>query len=757
MHMPACSSRLSQSLHRFGLGLACGWAVTLVQFAEQPARGAPLRMFLQAAIDRGLARATSVDGWLRDTPWNQVWSKLTAAELAEVLARQRLSTIGSSGPALLAEAQRRGFADEHWRPDGLLTAWGTAPGGSLLSQPVVAAKRTLEQSFARDPLGWLEPFSRRRVLELLDDRIAAAPAPVVKRFQVFSSDKDAAEVPYNFTIGYALVDDTNRRGQRRISTPEEAEAATASMAPGCAYIRSSSFHLLRTEGFYEGFVDPVDATGVACEYPLVWMDRWAATIGPKFDTFFSRYRDLGGRLDVFSLDVEDKSFSLHELTRQAPAAGAGQTSRSVWQALFADTRWPALAQQLAAVGLDDLRGIERWYAARDPRAAFWNAAMEARRASYLRQAIEQPVRKYFPRVRMTNYANYHHCQTVPCGDTFRFGDSAWGAGAVVGTHQSYPMYASTDTVVTLDGQFGPIPPAVVRVRSAEVVAGRMTVTAAEAVAGLAVGEQVQVKQRVPGEFTDRSGVKVDGARYSDLEARLLEQPRPNVLVLSTSLADASRIDLADSGRGLALSLWRSYPGMLNDLMYARSMAAASRRPMLPWLEHPSLKQSRDGWRDGHPYFAETVFHLALSGADDFLLWVWSKLEGTTAGDAQLGQAVAELDPLVGCAERQTLSFEGLTWDEPYALTGMETAGRRVWRLTPRPGEMVEVRSESPVVIRVGAKEVSLPGSRLYRAPQPVSELGYWIVQTAVPSPLLVGVDEAFQRLGDLTRDATEGR
>ncbi len=723
-----------------------GLAIALGCLLLGGARAESARHWVDAAVAAGFSRGATADELTAELKFEEFFAELTTPELLTLLEQQGLFADSWRAESVVEDFARGGQKLERLRADGVLTLLATADGGSRLKATAPVAKQQLAAAWQADRWTLLDAMAGQRLLALIDDRIAAPDTqPRPMRAFVFDA-RDPAAGP-RLVAPIMLTAAPGPAGRVILTSPVEVANATRQAPPGCAYLHTESFHLVLGQGFRGGLIDPVDAEGRRGEFYLPFMDRWEAIIHDRFDAFFRRLRDLGGRVDLFSLDMEDKTFGLPWLIN-VRVPQVRPTGRTLWQVLAADSRWPDLSRQLRAAGIESLDGIDRWYAQRDARLLIWNAVFERHRAGYLERAVAEPLARYFPDARMSNYGNYHHNQTVPAGDCYRFTESSHGIGSVVGTHQSYPVYGGALEVITPEQVFSPRPPTQPRVRWVEVADDELRVCAREPLKGVEPGQQAQLV----------SPLEPDGMPIGLDQLPLAWQPLvrtdyhvggqrdDHTLWIKAPLPTMPRLAIPNSTKGLVIRLWQSYPGLVGDVMMIRSMNSTSDVPLLPWIEHPDLKRFRNHWESGHPYYAESVFHQALAGADDFLYWVWSLYPDPVAGNLRLAQILDELDPLVGFTPRETLSRTRIGWEDPYVLSGMEVAGRRVWRLTPRPGLKVTVESREPVQISIGTEQVAFPHSQIYEPPSPVSPLGFWILQARGRERLTQPADAVWQAL-----------
>lgn len=210
----------------------------------------------------------------------------------------------------------------------------------------------------------------------------------------------------------------------------------------------------------------------------------------------------------------------------------------------------------------------------------------------------------------------------------------------------------------------------------------------------------------------------------------------------------------------------------------RSMALSSPVPIAPWISHKRFFQSTIWYTD---LYQELIFHVGLSGADVFLLWnpyVWGRRRGDPVVDAGLqtklvSDCLKQLDELVGTGDRKT-RIKGLAdWRGEFVVTGMNAAGRSVWRFTPKLGRGQQredmLVSESPAVFRVGPKRIHFPSGKVYWPKTDLSSQGFWVVAppesrptiTTDWSPFVTAVDREsaaeILKQFDRDRDSAIGR
>lgn len=213
--------------------------------------------------------------------------------------------------------------------------------------------------------------------------------------------------------------------------PDRAEASAAKLKAAMDQLpvgRRAVFDWDNTRLLWD---DPADRlrTADGTEFHAPWWDHGAARLAERYGRFFRAYRDAGGELDVFVLDME------HGVG--GSGVGGGQEhllldTREKWEAVLADPRAAQLREALGDVDAASLadRGSpahKRWMA-----YAFWLTAR------YIEQALYEPARRQFPDVKFSNYGAFvDRLQTPrPNGTPADPGDVPGRYGTYAGTHQA---------------------------------------------------------------------------------------------------------------------------------------------------------------------------------------------------------------------------------------------------------------------------------------------------------------------------------
>jgi Ca2+-binding RTX toxin-like protein len=717
---------------------------------------------LNYLVSKELTTHSSATSLVGSLSFDRAFLSLTNDELLVALLNGGLIRGYDDLASLKSALPGRGVNLANLRPDGMLTALATARNGSLLgtdtaSMDAVGAKAALSFQFAVNPYPLLDVFTTRELLGLFYDSIAPAAGVTVDRFHALAAQEASAD---NIsTMHHLWLRDTV--GNQNTPTPQSALQATAAMPDGERSMHLSNY--LTFDGFGStdmlpyGYIDPTTSSGAASEFFMIWMDRWEQLAKARVQNFFTQYKNLGGKLDYLIMDVEDVSLSYwgvqafdRRVNQQVPA------SRNVWQAIQADPRWNAVKAELKAAGLTDsdlsIANISRW----DPNGkevAIWNGVMEARFAGYLNRAVYEPLKALFPNVKVANYGSYLRSTTLPAAEYYVFGESSDTIGSLIGNHQSKELYGYHTAVYTEGGALQPDLPFDLRIKKILAVQNMdgygkpgtsclATLELFEPVRGLKAGDTIYIENRgqnwIDPQYTGKwkvYSISADGLTVK----YLFTINSPTSVPIAYDLSP--RYEVFQTA---FLEIWRPYNAFVADMKLVRTQVATSTVPLLPWISDRDWLLREEG--KDYTYHAEAIFHTALAGAEDFLWWK-STFEIDPANTSYWSGVLKELDPLVGFSDRKTITYTAADWSDGYVLTGMESLGRRVYRLTPDPNLPISNRSSGAnVIFQIGSKTVTIPNAAIYTPANPTSTLGYWIVQYAGVTQLKGSVDQIMSQI-----------
>ncbi len=763
----------------------------------------PARDVLQYLADNGLSTQNTLSKILSRLNFQDTFEALSATEAATLLVNRGTVRGYTDVAALLAVLPSRGVDISHLRPDGVLTALDTAKNGGLLNRSAVQAKRDLETLFnAGDGsrLLFLDAFETRNLLTLLDDTFTTSASDVRRKLAAFTSNNLPADQTDPKSPTYVAnllpIESANINGEgvtARLPDAQTGLNALKKLPAGRRVLFTQNLHLVEgfgaRNGFLNNFIDLYDSTGRRYDYFMVWADEWEKIVRSRFDNYFrqlkllaqsqlvdtGQWSSVNEALDLFVLDMEDKSQSYQELRGDRRVDPLTNPTQTVWQAMLGDSRWGALKTKMLAAGLSEndlsLNVLPTWdLNGRDPRIAIWNAVMEEQRAGYLNRALYDQIRKYFPNARMSNYGNYYHSTTLPTGDFSRMSDSSESIGSLVGTSQADNFYGQLDVIETQDPDrpvispltppdnkirfvdFTPIYRNPARPKSNEIVGGTVVLTLFENVQGLAPGDEITLLNR-GGTFMDidYQGIYTAQAVGTRVVDGVTLTTVTFTMTTTRNLPDHDLTSRGNSGLAAYMTVFDSYQAFVFDAKLARTLSATSTREITPWVASPNYLNFRYGF--DYQHWQEDVFHLGLSGAKDFLYWRYSVMGLDPEGNTIADRVLKRLDDLIGFQNARPLSFDYPEWEDGFVLSGMEAGGRRLWRVTPNPDvpftitqsvvsnvNLVTIQSgtDAPLVLR----HATLADTSLDPMQGTGRPLGYWILQSKAPNDLLTGTVDA---------------
>jgi len=186
--------------------------------------------------------------------------------------------------------------------------------------------------------------------------------------------------------------------------------------------------------------------------PSPWGDTWSKAIKHRFNTWFAKYRAIGGQVDIVLGDFELGGHAYWYAMRNSAVQ------------IMRDARWPQLREQLNVVGkqwnasFSNISDMPLWPGFgpapfHDWRAYVWDiVVVDQQVARLLNESVFLPVKNWFPEVIMSNFAHHYHTDasktTEPATDGWfpwrtTSAVSAAGTGSHVGTHQSTSFYGGS--------------------------------------------------------------------------------------------------------------------------------------------------------------------------------------------------------------------------------------------------------------------------------------------------------------------------
>ncbi|MGE0537692.1 MAG: hypothetical protein AB7O68_22170 [Pirellulales bacterium] len=711
-------------------------------------------------VANGLTTHASVTSLVNTLDFDQVFGTMSTDEVLASLARAGILGSYTTSAAIKAVLPSRGVDLTSLRPDGVLTALSLADGGSLLVIGGVKltaphAKTLLQATFNADRVGFLDIFTTRELLLQFDTSFLSSKVDPRSTFYAYTSPPGPSGYGDNIVPWYIMWQ-RDSVGSINVPTPQKALAAVSSQPDGHHVMFLADF--MELAGFggglfgnSQGYIDPVGANGLPTDYYMIWMDQWVQQSAAKLRTFLTQYKALGGKLDMLVIDIE-QGIDYHTLQYYEQRVNPNvPTTRTLWQAIVADPRWPTVKAQLLAAGLTEAdltaAAMATWNVT-GKQAAIWNAVMEERQADYFNRGIYDVVRSVFPEATVSNYNQYYRSTTLPSGTFYGMHSSNSTIGTVLGNAQAAALYGYLGPVLTETATLQPPIPFDASIKSITYTPtsgtiGYVTVNLFQPITGLKPGMDIQIQNR--GSYWINPAYE---GRYQVLTVAADGRSFTYRLQIQSASFPPAAVDLTyrqTSVRSAYVNFWQPYQAMVSDVKLLRTQAATSSVPLLPWISSADWLKSDRG--DDYTYYVEGIFHAALTGAQDFLWWKYVQ-NTDTANATVLRQALKELDVMVGFENRTALLLTDVGYGDGYVLSGMDAGGRRIYRLTPDPTQQVTILSSSGnVAIKVGSNTVEIANAYIYTPTTPSSTLGYWIVQTQpTPSVLRGSVDSLLGKI-----------
>lgn len=169
----------------------------------------------------------------------------------------------------------------------------------------------------------------------------------------------------------------------------------------------------------------------------------------------------------------------------------------------------------------------------------------------------------------------------------------------------------------------------------------------------------------------------------------------------------------------------SYNTVLFSLIRVQDVMTSGDGKIMPWI--PCFNAADSDMNND--YYDELVFHLGLLGADPLLIFNPAS-ENLINDENHLSALLEELNSVLGSGIKNTLTNKVTPWDSAYLLSGMETADKTIWRITPDlyvPGVSTDnfLSDKEKLIFQIGNQVVIFPeGSKIIE--NTMSDYGYWI-------------------------------
>ena len=153
-----------------------------------------------------------------------------------------------------------------------------------------------------------------------------------------------------------------------------------------------------------------------------------------------------------------------------------------------------------------------------------------------------------------------------------------------------------------------------------------------------------------------------------------------------------------------------------------------------------------------PYYSEVMYHLGMLNPEPFLGFVVAASTLKRGYEVQtcmevLSDLMVELTRVAGSSDRKPIMTQS-SWNGSYILSGMYSAGRNIWRLTPDTSVVslkdFKVAGDDPT-FSVNGLTIKFPGGKILEDSKirEVGTCGYWIETAADVYPIITGTADRY--------------
>lgn len=170
-----------------------------------------------------------------------------------------------------------------------------------------------------------------------------------------------------------------------------------------------------------------------------------------------------------------------------------------------------------------------------------------------------------------------------------------------------------------------------------------------------------------------------------------------------------------------------------------SANATKDNTITPWIAtQPVGKESYSDDR----YRNEMFMHIALHNPDRLLHYnpsSYVKEEGDDNIEVVVTQeeqsemlmtVLDEVNGLIATEDRRSLNVDHADFNVPFAISGIYTGGKNIWRITPDTAvvtpEAFKTAEEDSVTFAASGVTISFPGGRIVEVENTTSDIGYWV-------------------------------
>ena len=209
----------------------------------------------------------------------------------------------------------------------------------------------------------------------------------------------------------------------------------------------------------------------------------------------------------------------------------------------------------------------------------------------------------------------------------------------------------------------------------------------------------------------------------------------------------------------------AYKTFLYEVNNAKNLyAASSAKKFAPWITSYYYGGQKSSSPAYTPLYTELLYHLAMLDPMPFLSYTY-KPEFTDEQWANteeiMNNVLAAINEVAGYSDRKPIETP-IDWNSKYALSGMYTGGRNLWRITPdtRVISLSEflVDEETPT-FSVNGKTITFPEGKIlkeatikFAGDQEVGSSGFWVETPKDVMPVVTTEAERYEYYPSLIYD-----
>lgn len=203
---------------------------------------------------------------------------------------------------------------------------------------------------------------------------------------------------------------------------------------------------------------------------------------------------------------------------------------------------------------------------------------------------------------------------------------------------------------------------------------------------------------------------------------------------------ANKILMSSRGKG---EDFRELQGTI--VLLRMAMNSSEDGAVTPWVATETIENVESF--NSEEYRSEMFLHIALHNPDRLLYFNMNPSEDERASQAEnLMKALDEANGLIAYEDRRTLNTEQADVSLSFALSGIYTNGKNIWRITPDDTKLndnnfqVASANGDPTFALDGAT-ITFPQGSIINVENPVSTIGYWVETPEGITPVITYADE----------------